>query len=365
MYIVVDYREKELIKLLNAFGKEYKWWCHGGGDGGDGGDVNGGDHKIRMYVKNLPLGDVIIYDGELDDKSPTSLDMNLGGRNELIIIERKTLPDLAASIRDGRYQEQSLRLEHTSLHNHNIIYLIEGKMEFYRSNYSKIDSKTLYSSMFSMLYYKGFSVFRTQSLVETRNVILYFIDKLYREKVGKFKVPYYDIATTAYDSTVATVEDHGGDHGSGAGGDGGDGSDSSDKINKKYTNVKLKKEFVNEKGQELGLGMIPEIKTHQYMKHYSEQNDYSQVISKVKKSNITPDNIGEIMLSQIPGISSTLSKAILSHFGSISVLIDRMREDDTCLDKVTYMSHNSKTNQVRYLTIKCKKSLKKYLVGVT
>ena len=41
---------------------------------------------------------------------------------------------------------------------------------------------------------------------------------------------------------------------------------------------------------------------------------YSEVISKVKKKNIRPDNIGEIILSQIPGISSKTSAAIMVNF---------------------------------------------------
>ena len=41
---------------------------------------------------------------------------------------KKTVNDLLSSIVDGRYKEQSLRLDNYNLHNHNIIYLIEGDM---------------------------------------------------------------------------------------------------------------------------------------------------------------------------------------------------------------------------------------------
>ena len=41
-------------------------------------------------------------------------------------------------------------------------------------------------------------------------------------------------------------------------------------------------------------------------------------IKKVKKENITEDNIGEIMLCQIPGISSVTSLAIMEKFKTIS-----------------------------------------------
>ena len=88
----IDYREKALIKVLD-------------------------DKNINYKSLNLELGDVRFLDSSF---------------NELIIFERKTLKDLASSIKDGRYHEQSMRLDGHKLHNHNIIYLIEGDMDYYR-----------------------------------------------------------------------------------------------------------------------------------------------------------------------------------------------------------------------------------------
>ena len=64
-------------------------------------------------LKPLVLGDITIE--------------NEDGK-ELVIIERKTVADLAASIKDGRYREQSARLTSYSLDNHRIVYLIEGSL---------------------------------------------------------------------------------------------------------------------------------------------------------------------------------------------------------------------------------------------
>ena len=47
--------------------------------------------------------------------------------------------------------------------------------------------------------------------------------------------------------------------------------------------------------------------------------NYCEVVNKVKKKNIRPDNIGEIILSQIPGISSKTSAVIMQHFSSLYV----------------------------------------------
>ena len=46
---------------------------------------------ITLSDENLPIGDIIIYDDDGTEK---------------VIIERKSLNDLAASIGDGRYDEQ-------------------------------------------------------------------------------------------------------------------------------------------------------------------------------------------------------------------------------------------------------------------
>ena len=91
MLIKLDYRETDLqVACVQILAKHYK-------------------SEIVIKNENLPLGDIIIYD-EKQEK-------------ELVIIERKTLRDLAASIRDGRYGEQGFRLNECNVHNHNIIYL--------------------------------------------------------------------------------------------------------------------------------------------------------------------------------------------------------------------------------------------------
>ena len=88
MFIKIDTREQELFtkcqQIIEALPK-FK--------------------DIKIISQTLPLGDIIINDGI----------------NDCVIIERKTLTDLAASIKDGRYDEQSYRLNGLPHHNHNII----------------------------------------------------------------------------------------------------------------------------------------------------------------------------------------------------------------------------------------------------
>jgi ERCC4-type nuclease len=136
----------------------------------------------------LPLGDIILNDGQ----------------NDLLIIERKSLSDLAASIKDGRYEEQSYRLKNLWHHNHNIIYLIEGDFNRFNSFKDRIDKLTLYSALISINYFKGFSVWRSMSIDETALMMCNMAYKLNKEKD---KQPFYsnNLSTTATKEETKTV----------------------------------------------------------------------------------------------------------------------------------------------------------------
>ena len=80
-------------------------------------------------------------------------------------------------------------------------------------------------------------------------------------------------------------------------------------------------------------------------KHVSEK-DYCSVIKKVKKDNITPDNIGEIMLCQIPGVSSASALAILSQFKTLPNLIQCIKDDEQCLSNICTTDANGKSRKI-------------------
>lgn len=81
---------------------------------------------------------------------------------------------------------------------------------------------------------------------------------------------------------------------------------------------------------------IPLLRTIENTSDPGEPVHYCNVVKKVKKDNITPDNIGEIMLSQIPGISSVTAIAIMQKFQNISHLIHEIKIDPTCLENIQY-----------------------------
>ena len=67
-----------------------------------------------------------------------------------------------------------------------------------------------------------------------------------------------------------------------------------------------------------------------------EPVSYSGFVKKVKKDNITPENMGEIMLCQIPGISTLYAQAILKNFGNISNLMEKVKDGTATFDNITY-----------------------------
>ena len=234
---------------------------------------------IKMIPVQLPLGDIIINDGSKD----------------LVIIERKSLSDLAASIKDGRYEEQSYRLKNLWHHNHNIIYLIEGDFNRFNSFKDRIDKLTLYSAMTSLNYFKGFSVWRSMSLDETALMICNMANKLNKEKD---KQPFYS----------------------------------------NNLSVPNKEVGLNAEAASVDTEVDSSVNT--------SDKDYCSVVKKVKKDNITTENIGEIMLCQIPGISSTSALAILAQFKTLPSLIKSIDADENCLNSICTTDANGKSRKI-------------------
>ena len=288
MFIKIDIREPDLLQQINHLTSTIPIF-----------------KNLTIKSETLPIGDIIISYND----------------TELIIIERKSLQDLASSIKDGRYNEQSFRLNAHNVHNHNIIYLIEGDWNHYNhSKFNKsINQHTLMSSIISINYYKGFSVYRTLNISETALYIVYLADKLQRE--NNKKKPFYN--------------------------NGNDNGDRCDNINN---------ENIIHNTQDMDLELaISEIKDN----HSDKTEHYSQVVKKVKKDNITINNIGEILLSQIPNVSTQSAIAIMNKFKTIKNLIHHLEKDEKCLDDIFT---GSETNKHRKLNKNCKMSVYKYLL---
>jgi crossover junction endonuclease MUS81 len=209
------------------------------------GDENGNSPfpNIHLSKEVLPLGDILLKTDE--DVS-------------LLLIERKSIGDLLASIKDGRYEEQSYRLMNSEEFpsRQSIIYIIEGMFTYHK------ERKTVLSAITSLQFFKGFSVIRTCSLLETAEYIIHMADKIERD-FNKGKILAFSMGTE---------------------------------------------------------NPVP---------------SYSTVVKKIKKDNITAQNMGEILLSQIPGISANAAIAILKHTnGSFLQLLETLKTDSSSLETI-------------------------------
>lgn len=318
LLIKVDFREKELIALL-----QLKMMND---------DVNS-NSNIKLKVDNLKIGDIVFVEIDVNENE-------IG--EELVVFERKSLNDLASSIKDGRYAEQSFRLDgYQAVPNHNIVYLIEGDLSKYRENkYTRINKKTLLSSMFSILYYKGFSVVRTMNMLETCDLVSSWADKLEREmaasvKKSSVKMPYY-VSAHAHPQLVSATADS---------------TDSRENV--QQFNIEL-----NDNDGEVRIGQPQPSGQPQPLQSY----DYCSVlkVKKEKNANVTPENIGVIMLSTIPGISSKTAIVIMNEFKTIGHLIKSFELNPHCLNHVCIETNG----KPRKIASTCIENVRKYLLNM-
>jgi ERCC4-type nuclease len=254
-------------------------------------------HKIKK--EQLHIGDIVFED-------------KMG--KQVLIFERKTLYDLAASIKDGRYKEQSFRLDKEAIHNHNIVYIIEGDIERYNEKKGRISKKILISSMFSLLYYKGFSVFRTNSICETADIIVFFADK-------------YDKTTVADKTRCAYY----------GGGSVVSGGDIMENVIMPTTTPITPPTYKDESEKYCGV-----------FKSHKEKNEY-----------ITPDNINIIMLACVPGISSKIATQIMNEYKTIQNLLYQLEKEPDVLN--TFML-NTDSGAIRKISKTCVDNIKKFLL---
>ena len=242
MKLVVDVRESALVTALKAQGTPFT-------------------------IDTLALGDAVLIN-DVDDT--------------MLIIERKTWQDLASSISDGRYTEQSHRLHATELDNHRIVYIIEGNIQRYTQR-GHVTIEALGSAVVSLNYYKGFSVMKTVSVTETAQILADFLRKISKETAA---------------------------------------------------------------------GRVP-------IKHAVKEGDcesYSQLQQRGKRK-IRPDEIEVAMLSQIPGINTTMAGNILSN----TCLREVIESKGTVVEGAKY---TTSTGKIRKVPVSVIGSLKEYLANV-
>ena len=130
-------------------------------------------------------------------------DILIEGETDTIVIERKTLPDLAASIQDGRHREQKARLIAQYPLNR-ILFLIEGEIGADpKSMIGRVPKSTLTSSMLNTMFRDGIQVARTISTHETIALIEALAEKM---KKGDFVSAPRQISADAHYCSMLKVK---------------------------------------------------------------------------------------------------------------------------------------------------------------
>jgi ERCC4-type nuclease len=155
----------------------------------------------------------------------------------------------------------------------------------------------LYSAMFSIQFYKGFSVVRSQSMEESATILCNMAYKMVKETK---KQMYYNKKIVTNNNPLD--------------------------CNELTNNNEENNTIVN--------------------------SDYVSVIKKVKKDNITKENIGEIMLCNIPGVSAITSITIMKKYKTLPNLIAYIQEDENCLNNITTIDVNGKERKISKTSIK-------------
>ena len=156
--LVIDTRENQLIDLLR-------------------------ENKVPITVEQLDIGDILFReDGET-----------------VVLIERKTVSDLKASICDGRGREQKARILGSGISLNRVTYLIEGDLDKpLVAKLAGLPVSTLIGSLVNTQFRDNIKVYKTLSLAETAEYICKLLDKLekdgdkyFRESTGRISAAEY------------------------------------------------------------------------------------------------------------------------------------------------------------------------------
>jgi len=74
---------------------------------------------------------------------------------------------------------------------------------------------------------------------------------------------------------------------------------------------------------------------------------YTSVVKVQKKANITPENIGQLFLMQIPGISSTIALEIMKPFKSFLEFVEHVKQNPAYFDNLRIGSRKLGSNVIK------------------
>jgi len=229
--------------------------------------------KLPYTTVNLQIGDIIIkYTNETIEKTYN------------IILERKCITDMIASIKDGRYKEQKVRLlaevaKNDTINETLICYILEGSQNELRLPQ---DKTMLNGSVISSIFRDKIPIIRTYTLQETLDIITRLHERLVKDYTDFFpQHKQYNI------QSILAIP------------------------NNAISNEKLSNE-----------DNTLETPAQTNTNYSSNTNNlYLASIKKCKKDNITPILWNQMCYMNIPGISSQIAIKISEHYPSMKSLL--------------------------------------------
>jgi crossover junction endonuclease MUS81 len=245
--LIIDVRENKLIDLIKT------------------------KSQFPIYqTASLPIGDIIIRHSERHSERHSSGDITYE-----IILERKCVTDMIASIKDGRYKEQKIRLLSEMVSSSNkvkIAYLIEGSIDELRA---PPDKTILIGSVISSTFRDNIPILRTSSLQDT----LDFIQRLH-ERLAK---DYKDFFSNQRENLIPN-------------------------------------ETISSNNEVQDIEMNTNTETNTNIS--TNTNLYLHSIKKNKKDNMTPAMWNMNCLCGIPGVSSAIAIKIAEKYPTLRALLD-------------------------------------------
>lgn len=119
----------------------------------------------------------------------------------ILLFERKTIDDLLASIKDGRYKNQKINLFQAGYIPQQICFIIEGNIEYSTQHTNNL--KSIQSSIINTMLRDQIKVFFTKSLNETSMLILSIFQKV-KDKPTDYIIDKFSEVSSTDDKVIIT-----------------------------------------------------------------------------------------------------------------------------------------------------------------
>ena len=139
------------------------------------------NYNLNIKLEQLDMGDFIFKKND----------------EVVLLIERKSIPDLSSSIKTGRYREQKIRILNSSIPRERIIYLIEGRISDVGKKYKYcLPESTLMSTIINLIARDNIKVLFTKDLEDTFKWLEIIYNKIEDNKLtlncDEQKIQYLD-----------------------------------------------------------------------------------------------------------------------------------------------------------------------------